>query len=189
MSYDSIKTGNRERGAVMIVALMILLLMTVFGISTMDSNVLEERMAGNMRDRNTAFQAAESALRAAEIWIEGQADLHNMPLRNVSDPADTNPLWDFSAPDPDSSNNVSWWEERDSTWWTGKAVLLNAGDGNDLPGVAAQPGYIIEKMPLSTESLESAQSLDTTDIYLQVTARGVGGSDSTVVVLQSVYKW
>ena len=187
MRSDRMTNGKKERGAVMITALMILLLMTVFGISTMDTNILEEKMAGNMRDRNTAFQAAESALRAAEIWIAAQTDVHSMTLRDVSDSTDTNPLWDHSSPDPDNSNNKTWWEERDAAWWADNAVALSSG--NELPGVAAQPSYIVEKLPPSTESLEAAQSLDTSDIYLQVTARGVGGADSTVVVLQSVYKW
>ena len=73
---------KRQRGAVMITALMILLLMTIFGISTMDTNILEEKMAGNMRDRNTAFQAAESALRAAEIWIAAQTSMPD--VRDIS---------------------------------------------------------------------------------------------------------
>lgn len=178
---------KRQQGAVMITALMILLIMTIFGISTMDTNILEERMAGNMRDRNTAFQAAESALRAAEVWIASQTDLHSMTLRVVSDPNDSNPLWDFASPDPDSSTSKPWWEEADQTWWDSKGVLLTGG--SQLPGVAVQPAYIIEKLPPGSESLEAAQSLDTSDIYLQVTARGVGGTASTVVVLQSVYKW
>ena len=46
-----------QEGAILITALLILLLLTIFGISTMDTNILEEKMAGNMRDRNSAFQA------------------------------------------------------------------------------------------------------------------------------------
>lgn len=179
---------KRQRGAIMITALMILLLMTVFGISTMDTNILEEKMAGNMRDRNTAFQAAESALRAAESWIAAQTSMPD--VRDITDSSDTSPLWELNSPDPQYptiTNSTPWWDERDAAWWSSKGVLLSGG--SLLPGVAAQPSYIIEKLPPSTESLEAAQSLDTSDIYLQVTARGVGGAASTVVVLQTVYKW
>ncbi|MCP4284248.1 MAG: pilus assembly protein PilZ, partial [Gammaproteobacteria bacterium] len=104
----TIRIGN-QRGAIMITALMILLLMTVFGISTMDTNILEEKMAGNMRDRNTAFQSAESALRAAEAWLAAQANLPD--IRDVTDSSDTSPLWDLNTADPDSDNNIPWWEE------------------------------------------------------------------------------
>ncbi|MCP5426739.1 MAG: hypothetical protein H6964_06100 [Chromatiaceae bacterium] len=186
---------KRQRGAVMIAALMILLLMTIFGISTMDTNILEEKMAGNMRDRNTAFQAAESALRAAEKWIAAQANLPD--VRDISNSSDTSPLWALNSPDPQYptiTNGTPWWDERDAAWWAANGVVLSGGQA--LPsvdaspgGVAAQPVYLIEKLPPSTESLEAAQSLDTSDIYLQVTARGVGGAASTVVVLQTVYKW
>lgn len=200
MKFVASKAPLKERGAVMITALMILLLMTVFGISTMDSNILEERMAGNMRDRNTAFQAAESALRAAEVWIQAQSAFDK--VRDVTDPDDTNPLWDMNTPDPDATNSIPWWAEDewndpdpDDNWWNQRAVVLSGGDalpsgtGADEILIAEQPAYIVEKLPPSTESLEAAQSLDASDIYLQVTARGVGGSASTIVVLQSVYKW
>jgi type IV pilus assembly protein PilX len=188
MKYMIGKLPRRQRGAVMITALMILLLMTVFGVSTMDSNILEERMAGNMRDRNTAFQAAESALRTAENWISTQTSLPN--VRDVTDSSDKSPLWDVSTAHPDYPSITTgspWWYLRDASWWAANGVVLSGAE--QIPDVAAQPVYIIEKLPPSTESLEAAQSLDSSDIYLQVTARGVGGSASTVVLLQSVYKW
>jgi type IV pilus assembly protein PilX len=55
-----------QNGAVLVVSLIMLLLMTLIGISAMQSTVLEEKMAGNFKDKNIAFQAAESALRDAE---------------------------------------------------------------------------------------------------------------------------
>ena len=58
--------GQRERGAVLVVGLIILLVMTLLSVQAMRSNVAQERMAGNMRERNLAFQAAEAALRVGE---------------------------------------------------------------------------------------------------------------------------
>jgi Tfp pilus assembly protein PilX len=54
------------RGAVLLVSLVMLLLLTVIGLAGMRMVQLEERMAGNLRDRQVAFQAAEAALRAGE---------------------------------------------------------------------------------------------------------------------------
>ena len=99
---------GKQHGAVMITALMILLLMTIFGISTMDTNILEEKMAGNMRDRNVAFQAAEAALRAGEGEVASWTVLPD--LRDVNDATDTSRLWDLKSLDPVTNNNIPWCE-------------------------------------------------------------------------------
>ncbi len=59
-----------QRGAVLIVSLLILLILTVIGVSSMQSSTLEEKMASNSRDRNIGFQSAETAMREAETYIE-----------------------------------------------------------------------------------------------------------------------
>ena len=58
----------RQRGAVLVVSLLILLVMTVLGVAAMGSTTLQERMANNNRQQQVAFQAAEAALRAAETF-------------------------------------------------------------------------------------------------------------------------
>lgn len=60
------KISSRQNGAVLIVTLIMLLLMTLLAIGSMRGTVLQERMAGNLRDENLAFQAAEMAQREAE---------------------------------------------------------------------------------------------------------------------------
>lgn len=59
--------GESERGAVLLVALVMLLLLTLIGLAGMRMEQLEERMAGNLRDRQMAFQSAEAALSAGEL--------------------------------------------------------------------------------------------------------------------------
>ena len=55
-----------QRGAVLIVALVLLLVLTILGTAGIQDTAMEERMAGNFRDHSAAMQAAESALRAGE---------------------------------------------------------------------------------------------------------------------------
>ena len=57
---------NHKEGAVPIISLIMLLLLTIIGVTAIQTTSLEEKMAGNMRDQNLAFQAAESALRVGE---------------------------------------------------------------------------------------------------------------------------
>lgn len=61
-----------ERGAVLLVSLVMLLLLTLIGLAGLRMVQLEERMAGNLRDRQMAFQAAEAALRAGEAAALGR---------------------------------------------------------------------------------------------------------------------
>ena len=55
-----------QTGVVLVISLIILLLLTLIGLSAMQTTSLEEKMAGNFRDKNLAFHVAESALRVAE---------------------------------------------------------------------------------------------------------------------------
>lgn len=62
---------RRQAGAVLVVALLFLLIITMLGVTSMQSTTSEERMSGNTRDWNNALQAAEAALRDAWYDING----------------------------------------------------------------------------------------------------------------------
>ena len=57
---------NNQRGAILIIAMVMLLLLTIIGLSSMRGTSLQESMAGNIRDSSLALQAAEAALRKGE---------------------------------------------------------------------------------------------------------------------------
>ncbi len=59
----------RQSGAALITSLIFLTVLTILGMSSLGTALLESRMAGNARDRNIAFQAAEMGLRDAELYI------------------------------------------------------------------------------------------------------------------------
>lgn len=50
-----------QRGAVLIVSLVVLLAITLMGVAGMNNSVMQERMAANAQNSNRAFQGAESA--------------------------------------------------------------------------------------------------------------------------------
>ncbi len=56
----------RQRGAALIVGLVLLVVVTLVGVGAMQSTTLQEKMAGNLRDSNLAFQASEAVLRHCE---------------------------------------------------------------------------------------------------------------------------
>ena len=68
------KQEKAQRGAALIVALIMLVIMALLGVAAMQNTTMEERMAGNVRQQYRAFQAAEAGLRRAEEEIEEGAD-------------------------------------------------------------------------------------------------------------------
>ena len=65
--------ARRQEGVALFIALVVLLIITVLGISGLQTTTLEERMAASARDRDIAFQAAEAALAEGEVFVQGLA--------------------------------------------------------------------------------------------------------------------
>ncbi len=82
-----INTTDNQRGAVLVTALVFLVILTLLGITSMSTNTLEERMAGNAQDANRAFQAAESGLRAAfnsDVAFAGTTEGYSAEAENLN---------------------------------------------------------------------------------------------------------
>lgn len=58
---------NGQRGVTLIVAMIFLAILALLGVTVAQTTQLEERMAGNTRDRDLAFQATEAALKWASM--------------------------------------------------------------------------------------------------------------------------
>ena len=67
--------STSQRGAVLIVALVFMLIISVLGVASMRNATMQERMAGNNKDINIAFQAAEAAVREAEAAMDALASI------------------------------------------------------------------------------------------------------------------
>ncbi|RRW62723.1 pilus assembly protein PilX [Pseudomonas fluorescens] len=66
----SLQQRQAQRGMVLLVSLVFLLLLTLIGLSSMQSANLQEKMAGSVSLRNQSFQAAEAALRVGESAVQ-----------------------------------------------------------------------------------------------------------------------
>ena len=163
-----------QRGSALIVSLIFMLLLTVIGVGAMQSSILQERMAGNVRDVNSAFQAAEAGVRAAEVYLQGAV---------VGPFNGSNGLFRRCAPgDSDSACVVPDWRDPASTGWATRP--------GTLANVAAQPQFVIQRLPPvpdPTGSLAADEAAEMVEMY-RVTARGFGSSDQTMVVIQTMYR-
>ncbi len=57
---------DKECGAVLIIALIFMLILSFIAVSSMQGTTMQEKMSGNLRDRYSAFNAAEAALLEGE---------------------------------------------------------------------------------------------------------------------------
>ena len=168
MSFNKV---YKQSGAALFVALIMLLLMTIIGVTSMKSTVLEEKMAGNMINRGFAFQAAESALKDGENILKSTTILPVFPKPDAG----------LYLP---STTNTPRWERVD---WS-KDAETKAYSGT-LTNIAAKPRYIIEELPATPESGGSLEVGVAGEVrFYRVTSRGVGGTDKAIVMLQSTYK-
>src|SRR5690349_1024962 len=69
---SNMSTTGRQRGTALVTSLLLLLILTVIGVTAMQVTRMQERMAGNTRDLNLAFQGAEAALRNGEDMIAAE---------------------------------------------------------------------------------------------------------------------
>jgi type IV pilus assembly protein PilX len=63
------KAASKQRGMVLISSMLLLMIVTIFAVSMFRSFGVEERIAGNTRDKERARAAAMTALQYAEWWI------------------------------------------------------------------------------------------------------------------------
>jgi len=175
---------SQQTGVALILSMLMLLLLTLIGVTAILMTTLEEKMSGNQRERSLAFQAAESALRAGEAAMEGFVNTNPPPAFNCTD-ASTCPLSDVT-------NSTTWAEGGLAYTYSGD---LSNPDGPTQTTLANPPQYLVEVLnngqpiaPAVTPSFKLSQrELGANNCYYRITARGVGGTSTAVVILQSNY--
>jgi type IV pilus assembly protein PilX len=60
---------NCQQGAVLFVALVFLVLITLLGLTASSTSIMQERMTGGLRNGQLGLMAAETAARGAEAWL------------------------------------------------------------------------------------------------------------------------
>lgn len=168
----------RQQGVALIVALILLVVMTLLGLSAMRSVTLEEKMAANTFDRSVSFQTAEAMLREAEAKLSGTAPA----IPTTSDcvggickapDAGSEPRW-VTHPNCEAMPSVA------SVPWQPGAAVVNGS-------ITVVPTYFIEHLgdgfPCNPNDINSTATCK----RYRVTACSNPGEGRAVVMLQSVY--
>jgi len=169
---------GKQKGLALPMSLVMLLILTILGLSSVQTTSLQERMSRNSRDANLAFQAAESALRDGEDILEGLNAL------TLYDAGTTGYYYEH-----DPGETPSW-----------QGIFGPDGDGNfidastNINSVTTQPKFILEHVKavisdadaLNLDNIGQDTGSGRTQIF-RVTSYATGGTADARVMLQATY--
>src|SRR5688572_666493 len=150
------RSCSRQRGAALVISLMLLLVMTLLGLGASQSTRMQERMAGNQRDIELAMQGAEAGLRVSESRVsQNVPDDKVSPLFDACDtsaaPAPTSECFTFGQlffVDAARTTPLDLSKQTDD-WWRTYAKQYTT----DMGGLARAPQYVNEYYKESRETL------------------------------------
>jgi type IV pilus assembly protein PilX len=177
-------SSRKQRGAILIVALIFLLVMTMLILASVRGTMMQERMAGNLYDRSLAFQAAEAALREAERFVQATAP---KPAGAGCD-ADGN----CTKADPDETPV---WQDEDN-WDDAHSAADGHGHVIQIGDLPVPPQFLIEVLAddMPEVNLCASTAIDPDapcyagpeGLRYRITARS-GEAGRALVILQSVF--
>ncbi len=196
---------KQQNGVALVVSLILLIVITLLGLSSIRTIVLEEKMASNTYDRSLAFQAAEAGLRAGEAIAEAQSKLGNP---NQGFPAYTDA--DNSCPanainacnaglcaTPDKDCPARWSGTTAPATFNWDNSAAPAGGLNLNANAGAAPRYFVEylgnQFPCDPDDANAcsggAGAIGCNSMRYRVTARSQpsGNNDRATVMLQTIY--
>jgi len=163
-----------QAGVTLVLSLVILVTLTMLGITSIQNTRTEISMAGNLREAGLTFNAAEAGLRAAENFVDLSISksIYADPAIGLYDQTDDDPMYGDSA-----------------TWNTSHPA------GTTLPHVAEQPLFIIKYLGDRSQNEVAAVNIGgygsgqpgTTVSNFRITARGTGQSGNARRYVQSYF--
>jgi type IV pilus assembly protein PilX len=172
---------TQQRGAILVVSMMLLLMLTIIGVTAMNVVTIEERMAGNLRDANIAFQGAEAALRDVEGCL---APLANEPTpgATITTPC-TVKIW---KPESATLANMAF---EDPTWWDTNGKEYGADGTTQLgAGIHSDPYSVIEFQEFVRDNQTIGHlPVDSGRVFYRLTGWSQGGSAEAISVLQTTF--
>jgi len=182
---------RRSSGFALISALVFLLVLTLLGVATLSSNVLQEKMTYATGDYSRAFTSADSAIVEAESWLAQQTVL---PVEMQSCSSGCTPMvWQKDYPLQHYSLGTGSWPAFQWSSYARSFVYDYSATGDATPRTASTsnptdpkllrtsspPMYVIEELGRDrTSSLNSGQGRQSRRYYYRITAHGAGIASS-----------
>jgi type IV pilus assembly protein PilX len=174
----------RQRGIALITSLLLLLVMTILALSLFRSLGTQEKIAGNLREKERALHSAESAQEYGEWWLlQGT----NTAVGAVVCPAGTidGNLGGAGQICTQNWQQAGWtvttvpWASQITYLPAGMSVTAGVNGANNDPPYAATPAFYIADVGPAADGQGEAYQID---------AYGYGGSTASVAVVESTYE-
>ena len=165
---------STQRGAALVVSLVMLTILTILGLTSMKTTVLEQKMTSNERNQAIAFQAAETALRDAETIID-------QDIEYLLGFGDRIGHYQDASSEPDILEPLSWTDENTRNATSNVAatdparlIIVNSGQ------------YLGEgSLNASLGGYDQSGTVTEPPTYFKVTTRGVGADGTSTIILQT----
>jgi type IV pilus assembly protein PilX len=181
-----------QRGIVLVSSLLLLLVVTIMALSMFRSFGIQEKIAGNMREKQRALQAAVTAQQFAEVWLSGNAG--GTPSGPCSTLMNGN-----SGQGQICSNQMS-----NPSFFPSGATAIPWTINNTPVGVTFTPTGMLTPSTTTTANsilnpiyfsaptfyisdLGASKDGNTPGEVYQIDAVGYGGNSNTVAVVESTY--
>jgi type IV pilus assembly protein PilX len=177
-----------QRGMVLISSLLMLLVVTILALAIFRSYGIEEKIAGNEREKERALHAAESAQQYAEWWLSSGLGTTTPIICNSLVPVTTPASGQVCANTlptivPNGIvANLPWQVNGANVGVTYTPPNMNLNTAGGVNTYYQTPVFYISYLGLTADSTTSNYKL----LY-QVDAAGYGGSANAVAVVESTY--
>jgi type IV pilus assembly protein PilX len=176
---------HHQRGMALITAMLLLIVVTIMALSMFRSYGVEERLAGNTRDKQRAINAAVSAQQFAESWLaSGTAPPAGSCGAFVPSAAGGQVC---SAPLP-SFTTLPWTAGVTYTQFTSNPIngVSNVVQAVGTPDTATASASYFQAPTFYITDLGPNAGTPAGEVY-QVDALGYGGTSNTVAVVESTF--
>jgi type IV pilus assembly protein PilX len=174
-SFALYRRRRFQRGMILIVSMILLLVMTILALTVAQTSRMQERMAGNYRDSDLSFQAAEAGLRSAEEFLWDQA---GQPITCGAPPCDVYQADTFD----DTDLRV-----QDEAWWNEHGREYGDAGTHEVEGVQEDPRYVVEELGFTPFSLTVGKGVPAGRTFYRNSARAYGGTKSAQSVVESTF--
>jgi type IV pilus assembly protein PilX len=167
-----------QRGFALLIAMLLLALMMLVGAGTLESAIVEQKVAGGMRDRSAAFEGAEAAA------LQSFAQLRQFVASGVGEPTGTGgryfggslpPADGGSAVDSDNASTRFW-----RSWGMPEHSTLQTALPESIANVEGVR-YVIERLPIDDEGEPSGAATYPLN-YSRITVFGKGEGAAEVLI-------
>lgn len=199
--------AGRERGAVLFVSLVFLVLITLLALTATSTSILQERMTGGVHNGQLALMGAETTLRGAEwnIWNKsngaaGSNKLHCSPTGGVTNDSCYTDQAGVNATILAFRNAKSWLGNSGdgAKAYAASTLSYGASSAQASASLASTPRYMMEDLgkvlpPNAPSSGQGAARLAIGSIgagsqtlySYRITARSTGGNQGSVRAAES----